>query len=162
MDNYEEFDSRMMRFAEQTKIWPPLQLIKIAACKWSTVQKLDDIARQVTHTMRPKTSLWDGESIPTDKVLKRCYSSYQEHVYLPSSKSPLTTPSLQKLRESSVLPGRHWMVQEWIPQLRQLGEFKVYFVNRTIVYIAITKYYSSRSVWEFRTPDRLYTLAQIQ
>ena len=40
----------------------------------------DQIAVRVTHTPRPQTQLI-GE-MPTDKVMKRCYSSYQTYVII--------------------------------------------------------------------------------
>ncbi|KAK7676838.1 hypothetical protein QCA50_020174 [Cerrena zonata] len=140
-------------------IWPPINLIKMAACKWSTIVKLDEVAARTTHTMRPTTTLWDGMHIPNGKVLKRCYSSYQEDVYLPDGSSKI--PTVESLNAESVLPGRHWMIQDWVPQLRQLGELKVYFVDMKVVYIAVTRYSPSKSGWEFSVNPTIPTLAEM-
>ncbi|KAK7678963.1 hypothetical protein QCA50_018103 [Cerrena zonata] len=155
-----DFDRRMERLANYTFIWPPLNLIKMAACKWSTIVKLDDIAATVTHTARPFTTLWDEQSIPSDKVLKRCFSSYQEDVYLPDG-SNLIMPTVEKLLDESVLPERHWMVQDWVPQLRQLGELKVYVIDMDVIYIAATRYNTIKQGWEFSIDPAIPTLAEM-
>ncbi|KAK7676831.1 hypothetical protein QCA50_020167 [Cerrena zonata] len=153
------FDERMQCMADYTTIWPPINLIKMAACKWSTIIKLDDIAAKETHSMRPATTLWDGIHIPNGKVLKRCYSSYQEDVYLPDGSSRI--PTVERLTAESVLPGRHWMVQDWVPHLRQLGELKVYFVDKKVVYIAVMRYSTAKSGWEFSVNPTIPTLAEL-
>ena len=85
----------------------------------------DQIAVRVTHTPRPQTQLI-GE-MPTDKVMKRCYSSYQTYVIL-------------SLKRSTQHPSCHWMDQDWVVPLQQWGEFKVYIVNMVMVYIAVVQW----------------------
>ncbi|KAK7684263.1 hypothetical protein QCA50_012587 [Cerrena zonata] len=156
-----DFDERMQILTNYTTIWPPINLIKMAACKFSTIVKLDDIAARVTKTARPSTSLWDRKSIPGGKVLKRCYSSYQEDVYLPDGSST-AMPTVEALLANSTLPGRHWLVQDWVSHLRQAGELKVYFVNMEVVYIAATRYSNIKEGWEFSINPPLPTLSEIQ
>lgn len=119
--NYQEFNRRISQLAERTHIWPSLDLIKMTACRWNTLQKVDRIAQNITKTLRPSTRLWDGRRIPSDKVLRRCYSAYQEEVYQRDGLGS-RIPTVDALRLASRSPGRHWMAQDWIYTLRQLGE----------------------------------------
>ena len=81
-----------MELSQAVRIWPPIAPMKSSACKWNTIQKLDRIAAKVTHTSRPRTQLWDRSEIPTDKVMKRCYSSYQTYVIIPNKVGMRTPP----------------------------------------------------------------------
>lgn len=153
----------MLQLATVAQIWPPIEPMKASACKWRTISRLDHIARQVTHTLRPETVLWDERVLPTDKVLKRCFSSYQSHTIIPTEVSNMRIkPTVQSLKRDTILPGRHWMVQDWVPSLRHYGEFKVYIVNLEIVYIAVAKWSKTRKLWEYVTPKQIRTLEEIQ
>lgn len=160
IENVQEFDARMMDLAEYLCLWPPLYPLRGAACKWNTIRRLDMIARYVTRTNRPTTTLWDRVQIKSDKVYKRCYSGYHDHIYYPTEGE--TKPTVPALLESSRLPGRHWMEQEWIRHLRDFGEFRIYFVKSKIVHIAFARYVSKWSRWYYIVPASFYTLDQFR
>ena len=160
VENMHQFDAHMAELAEHIRMWPPLNPLKRAACKWNTVRRLDRIARCITKTARPTTVLWNGGPIQSDKVYKRCYGAYQDHVYIPIEAGQ--EPTVPALLESSKLPGRHWMVQDWISPLRDFGEFKVYVVNTRIVHIAFARYSAKRLIWDYIVPESFYTLAQLR
>ena len=153
----------MMELSQAVRIWPPIAPIKSSACKWSTIQKLDRIAAKVTHTSRPRTQLWDRSEIPTDKVMKRCYSSYQSHIIIPNEVEYMDEiPSVLSVKWSTQYPGRHWMVQDWVASLRQWGEFKVYIVDMVVVYIAVARWNTANAQWEYVLPERILPLNEIK
>lgn len=162
LDNYTDFDLRMFRLSTHTRIWPPLTLSKAAANKWQMIQFLDRVASRVTNTPRPETRLWEDRGIPQGMVLKRCCSAFQEHIYLPEVGSSQTRPTRAALLETSILPGREWMVQSWMPLLRTWGEFKVYFIEMKIVHIAVARVRTRTGKWEITTPDRILTLSEMK
>ncbi|KAK7684314.1 hypothetical protein QCA50_012638 [Cerrena zonata] len=141
--NYQQFDEKMDTFSRLIKVWPPIPFSRRGAFKLRRLQILDEIATTITHTPRPASSLWDGEGIPSGKVLKRTHSAYGKHVYLPSS----PPPSVDELRGACDLPGRQWIVQDWVPTLRQLGEYKVYFIEKEVVWISVARLGKDGGEW---------------
>ena len=153
----------MMELSQAVRIWPPIAPMKSSACKWNTIQKLDRIAAKVTHTARPRTQLWDRRVVPTDKVMKRCYSSYQNHTIIPNEVGYMAgDPSVLDLKRSTQYSGRHWMVQDWVAPLRQWGEFKVYIVDMVVVYIAVARWNIAKTLWEYVLPERILPLNDVK
>ena len=153
----------MAELSKVVCIWPPIKPMMDSSCKWNTIQRLDRIANNVTCTPRPRTQLWDRCNLPTDKVMKRCFSSYQSHTIIPNEILPTAESfTVLSLKRSSQLPGRHWMIQDWVPSLRHFGEFKVYIVNMEVVYIALARWHCPKAMWEYILPDRFRTLREIQ
>lgn len=159
-DMMNEFDKRMNRLASQVRIWPPLSLTRAAADKWQMIVHLDHIAHDITLTPRPATQLLK-DHIPAGKVIKRSFSAYQEHVHIPTYVEGYTWPTIEQLHAQATLPGREWLVQDWIPLLREYGEFKVYFIQKSVVHIALAKYRPQQKMWLIKTPKQFHTLQEI-
>jgi hypothetical protein len=86
--------------------------------KWGVIQDLDDIARQVTRTPRPSTSL-DKKGVNSARVVvKRTASSNSAHVY--------KTPGEQIPPLFSAY--HFYLFQEYAPELAKV-EVRVYIVS---------------------------------
>ncbi|KAK7679230.1 hypothetical protein QCA50_017808 [Cerrena zonata] len=133
----------MEKFATNVQFWPPIDSAKKGAAKLTRIQLFDKIALSVTHTDRPVSCPWDGLTIPAGKVLKRTHSAYGTHVYLPDSPQP----SVETLLQACCLPGRQWVVQDWVSTLRDLGEYKVYFVQQEIVWMSLARFSKVDGGW---------------
>ncbi|KAK7676833.1 hypothetical protein QCA50_006320 [Cerrena zonata] len=142
-ENYQRFDERMDIFASHMRIWPPIAPSREGAIKNHRIQMLDYISTYITRTPRPESMLWDGQHVPHGKVLKRTHSAFGNHVFLPTA----PPPSVQQLQGLCDLPGRQWIVQDWVPTLRQLGEYKVYFVEGEIVWVSVARFNENTSGW---------------
>ena len=128
---------RLQALSRLTPVWPPVDEILAASRKADVIKVFDRIANEVTHTVRPTTTLLTLplKSLPRDVVLKREGSDTAEHVLLPQQLQDTTLKSL-----NNYLKGRfRWFAQTWIPELRQFGEWRVFIVDGKIIEIVITQ-----------------------
>src|SRR3954451_20077357 len=80
---------RLKELGNEVTLWPHIEE-QVAASKWSQVQSLDEIARQVTRTYRPGTVLLTESSTIEDvkgKVLKREGAECSFMVLVPPAKA---------------------------------------------------------------------------
>ena len=112
----------------------------------------DSIATNVTKTVRPKTKLLNGkEKVPPGWLVKREYSDDRRHVIFPDGKRK----GARRIRDSKY----RWIAQEIVPLITKLGEIRVVFVDREILYATLTK--PTLEGWEssvYNRPYRLKTL----
>ena len=128
----------MVELSQAVRIWPPIAPMKSSACKWSTIQKLDRIAAKVTHTSRPRTQLWDRSEIPTDKVMKRCYSSYQTYVIILNEVGIRTPPFYHSKGVLNIPVAIGWTKIGLC--LLNNGVSSKYIVNIVMAYIAVVQW----------------------
>ena len=106
--------------------------------KWNLVLELDRIASSYTHTTRPRSALLDPSEIPNAEaqiVLKREGSAYHDHVLYVQQEAHKKVQRV--LRQPT--HGYRWIKQEFIPQLRLWGEYRVYIVCGHIVSVVGTR-----------------------
>ena len=104
--------------------------------KLNIIKVLDQIAADVTHTIRPDT---EAITLPLktkhfEVVLKREVSDNGERVIFPDEISDISLKALnRKLKELG--EGHQWFKQTYVPALLQFGEWRVYFVGGVMIYI---------------------------
>jgi hypothetical protein len=121
-------------------VWPPVEEILAASRKADVIKVYDRITNEVTHTVRPKTTLLTLplKKLPRDVVLKREGSDIASHILLPQQLQGTTLKVLNS--ELSQVKGRfRWFAQTWIPELRQFGEWRVFFIDSKIVEVVTTQ-----------------------
>lgn len=117
-------------------LWPPVDEMLAASRKAKEVVLLDKIANEVTHTIRPTTVVITQEltHAPIGVVFKREVSDTGTHVLLPDKVAALSKKELRSI----ALDRFTWMSQTYIPQLRQFGEWRVYFIGGKFYDVVIT------------------------
>ena len=129
------YEKHVAQLASHTQFWPPTKLTRRAADKWTTLCHLQIIA-QNTRRYTPRAALLvPGEVIPPDAVLKRSHSECGTHVLLPSAKPELRT---WEHLTSNATDGTFWMMQEYVPSLEWLGEWRVLVVGGKIIAVMHT------------------------
>ena len=129
----------MRSLSEVLPVWPPVREQTDAVRKCILVRKLDDIAEQ-TQRKRPYSCQLTATNPPTDKwtqqllVLKRERSSCAEHVMLPNVETPLD----EDTRATCLLDPYPWLVQEYMPLLREVGEWRVIVIQGRVEYVVFT------------------------
>lgn len=118
------------------RFWPPSQQMKYAGMTDRVITDLSTIAFY-NETIRPTTALLikRGHSpIPKDTVLKRSNSNCEHHVIMPYDTEKRTWEYLL-----SQTPNREtWMAQEYIPTLREFGEWRVFLIREQIFHVVHT------------------------
>jgi hypothetical protein len=122
-------------------IWPPIEEM-IACSKWAVILILDHIAETVTKTVRPKTEILKTPvtSVPHNSVLKRERSDGSRHCLIPAEVENMSIVQLNDYLESHSLDNCHWLHQEYVPFLRQFGEWRVYFIGGQISFTLLTEW----------------------
>jgi len=136
-DNVKDHADCLKALSQHIPVWPPVDEILAASRKADVINVFDRIANEVTHTVRPKTTLLNLplKSVPRDVVLKREGSDTGSHVLLPQRLQRTTLKAL-----NNQLKGRfRWFAQTWIPELRQFGEWRVFIVDGKIIEIVTTQ-----------------------
>lgn len=109
-------------------------------------------------TQRPKTLLLQrGDPIPVDKILKRSHSDCGTHVIFPDSKIEIGWDCLEEGP-----PGSSWMSQDFVPHLRNLGEWRAFIIGGKVLYVIHTRYNIEKSVWTSTVVHDYYTLHEIE
>jgi hypothetical protein len=129
----------MRSLSEVLPVWPPVREQTDAVRKCILVRKLDDIAEQ-TQRKRPYSCQLTATNPPTDGwkkrlwVLKRERSSCAEHVMLPNVETPLN----EETRATRLLDRYQWLVQEYMPLLKEVGEWRVVVIEGRVEYVVFT------------------------
>jgi glutathione synthase/RimK-type ligase-like ATP-grasp enzyme len=128
----------MQALSRLVPVWPPVDEILAASRKADIIKMFDRIAAQVTHTVRPVTTILTIplKTVPKDVVLKREGSDASKHVYLPQSLEELGLKKLNQLLKGSRF---RWISQTWIPLLQQFGEWRVFVVGGKIFEVITTQ-----------------------
>jgi hypothetical protein len=122
-------------------IWPPIKEM-IACSKRAVIETLDHIAKTVTKTIRPKTEIlpYPVTWVPKNSVLKWERSDAARHCLLPADMKNLTIVQLNEYLESHSSDDCHWLLQEYVPFLRQFGEWRVYFIDGFLSFTLLTEW----------------------
>ncbi|TDL13817.1 hypothetical protein BD410DRAFT_846594 [Rickenella mellea] len=156
-----EYKDKIMDIRKKVKVWPePDQLIQIGD-KFKFIQRLEDIARNVTRSKRPQTTLLKrDDDIPSDRVVKRSNSGNGNSVFMPcDGRPPLTWDDLE-----SPDTDMQWFTQSLVVPLRDNGEWRVILVGGKPLYTIHTLNQSKadRSPnWWPELVTKFYTLKQL-
>jgi hypothetical protein len=131
----------LLKLSSLTLVWPPVTNFKAWGQKSAYIHHLDRIARETTHTLRPSTRIFSEKITPEINpgarlVLKREYSDCSRHSHiLPAVTSPSKVSAvLRDIKKSDEL----WLVQDYVPELRALGEFRFFIIDGKLRYGVIT------------------------
>jgi hypothetical protein len=122
-------------------IWPPIEEM-IACSKWAVIQTLDYIAKTFTKTVRPETVVLKTPVtwVPKDAVLKRERSDASRHCIIPTDTRGTSIVQLNEYLKLNSLDDCYWLRQEYIPFLRQFGEWRVYFIGGQLSFTLLTQW----------------------
>ena len=126
----------MRYMAEHIPVWPPISELLYSRHKYNVIKNLDLVADQM-RTARPRTVLLSTEPSIEGWFLKREGSDCGNHIYGPEEASQLPESQIQRMAKE--LPFR-WIKQEFVPALKQIGEWRVVMVGGRILYILNTSY----------------------
>jgi hypothetical protein len=133
--------------------WPRIPELREDGKKFEKIKMFDTIAANVTKTIRPKTKLLNGKDmVPPGWLVKREYSDDRRHVIFPDDKRK----AARRVRDSKY----RWMAQEVVPLITKLGEIRVVFVDREILYAVLTT--PALEVWEWSVYNRPYSLKTLR
>lgn len=159
-DEFATYERNVDSLARLVLMWPPIKQVQCAARKIDTLQHLKVIANMQNQFSPQTTILKEGDEIPDDVVLKRSHSDCGDHVILPYS-----TPSFRtwKHMTGSIHSDELWMKQEYVPSLRELGEWRCFIIGgRMISVIHTVKMKSGKHVWKYNQVDSFLKLDEIQ
>ncbi|KAG9308767.1 hypothetical protein JVU11DRAFT_11559 [Chiua virens] len=172
---FDSFERNIKLLRTEVHIWPPILQVQMAAAKAQTVAMLDRIAA-IHGWMRPSTTLIeDGAPIPIDTVLKRSHSDAGSNVILP----PIAVPdhmqdceerrtnlsrlrTWKELKECTTSSNQSWMSQEYVPTLRQLGEWRFFLVGGKIANVVHTYHDFDTCKWCGEFVTSFYTKNEIR
>ncbi|PVF91338.1 hypothetical protein CPB86DRAFT_878579 [Serendipita vermifera] len=103
------------------KFWPSIEESWQHGDKWLQVQRLEQIAREITLTPRPLSCLIDKGSFPTGSsiVVKRTYSDRSNHVVVGPQKKDVNRCKRDTPAHTM------WFQQDLVESLIQIGEMRV-------------------------------------
>ena len=126
----------MQHLSNAIPVWPPVREQTDAVRKCALVGLLDNIAKQ-TGRMRPRSCLLTAKNPPPTAlrrqqwVLKRERSQCTENVILPHE---VTKEKIEELLQERYL----WLAQEYMPLLRDVGEWRAVMAGGQIQYVIFT------------------------
>ena len=136
-----------MQLSDTIPVWPPVREQSDAVQKCALAANLDTIASHLSQkrpksfpltTTKPTSAEWKKGKW----VLKRDRSSCSEDVKLPSD-----IPTLDKATRSQFLDHRYqWLVQEYMPWLRDVGEWRVIVIGGRVEQVVFTNPAGPRNV----------------
>ena len=138
--NMEEEDAyryAMLNLADAMPVWPPSQEQSDAARKCKLASHLAVLAQRLTHLHRPVSyPLINQKGILQQfsegkLVLKREQSACSDHVLLPSKINA-------EVLKSCLNDHHEWLVQEYIPLLRVIGEWRAIVLGERVSYVIFT------------------------
>lgn len=143
-------------------VWPPPKQIERVGWKDPDCVLLDLIARRL-NGLRPATIPLqpqdiDSSSIIPDTVLKRSNSDCGHHVIFPDERRKR---NVEHLRELSPY-GEKWLMQEYVPTLRTVGEWRVFIVNGAVIQTVHTYMHSDTKRWEATLATTFWSLDEIK
>lgn len=138
-------------------MWPPMEQIDTIGSKHRLLRHLDEIAKAM-HTVRPKSKvLKRGDQISGNIVLKRSHSDSGLHVIMPHEGGR----DWHSLQDQMEIPGCVWIGQTFVPELDEVGEWRVFFVGGRIIYCVHTKYHQERQTWKYESVTEYYSLDEM-
>jgi hypothetical protein len=117
-------------------VWPPVEELLWSSHKLNVINLLDEMAR-AKQTPRPWTALLEKGFKPSHETfLKREGSDCSTHALNPTKVAKLKQSDLSK--KAAERPYR-WMVQQYVPTLQSVGEWRAILVGGRIVYTVHTR-----------------------
>ncbi|KAG6373961.1 hypothetical protein JVT61DRAFT_6126 [Boletus reticuloceps] len=149
-----------LSFGGRLLMWPPPKQLERAGRKDPDSISLQWIADQ-SNSLHPTTELLvdiPNAIIRQGTVLKRSHSDCSHHVILPQERRKRTTDNLKGL--SPV--GECWLQQEYIATLKDVGEWRTFLVNGTVVHTVHTYRLSSAEAWQGRHVTSFWSLDELR
>jgi hypothetical protein len=138
-------------------VWPPVEELLWSSHKLEVIKLLDEIAF-AKQMPRPWTAPLTAGFKPNDRTfLKREGSDCSTHAFKPSEVAEFSEKDLKKKAETK---GYRWMVQEFVPALAFIGEWRAILVGGRIVYTVHTRPGPEGEV-EYRLRDGSYSLKEM-
>lgn len=103
------------------QLWPPVEQARNTGSKLPTLQHLHIISSLNDQYYPHTTRLTEGQEISEDLVLKRSHSNSGHHVIFPGA-----DPEIRcwKHLNNQAHGEEFWMAQEYVPSLRNIGEWR--------------------------------------
>jgi hypothetical protein len=152
-----EYQRSLQWISGVVNVWPPVDEVVRASHKFDVISDLDFLALTITNTPRPVTRLLRSKSdINGQTVVKREGSDCGNAVRRGAT---LKAKDIKQLL-SERLP-YHWFVQTDIPELRIVGEVRVYVVGQQILHELWTMP-DADGMWDLRWIDGNHTLEEMR
>jgi glutathione synthase/RimK-type ligase-like ATP-grasp enzyme len=98
-----------------------------------------------------------GSGIHHNIVLKRSHSDSGQHVLMPND----TGRDWSSLTRQMDIPGCVWIGQTLVPQLKEIGEWRVFIIGGRIVYCVHTIYNDTKHTWKWEPVTDHYSLDEL-
>jgi hypothetical protein len=100
-------------------VCPPVDEVRAASSKYKVIQKLDDIAANITFSARPATTITTLPLTkkPTGIVIKRERSDTGRHCLQPQDMECMTLKQINAFLKKHSIPGCEWLSQDFVPEL---------------------------------------------
>lgn len=150
----------MGTISKEIPVWPPIEEM-IASTKWAVIQHLDHIAENITNTVRPKTKILQiPVALPLENVvIKRERSDTCRHCLFPQHIKNMSAKKLNEYLNKNSIDDCYWLHQEFVPLLRQFGEWRVYFIGGQLSFTLLTEV-TPKGVFSIRQGD-CWTLEEL-
>lgn len=153
------YDARMQELQlKGLLVWPPPKQLERVGRKDTDCVLLDMISGR-SNALRPKTVVLcrDGPDIKPDTVLKRSNSDCGHHVVFPDERRMRTTDYIQSLSPC----GEMWLMQDYVPTLVTLGEWRTFIVNGAVIHTVHTCKRSGTDGWKAKLATSFWSLDEI-
>jgi hypothetical protein len=131
--------------------------------KFNVIQNLDWIAQNVTHTIRPATTILKLplEAVPTEHVLKRECSDSRRHAFVPKGLERYSVRSLNTKLKKDALDGAEWLSQTFVAELETMGELRVYLFHGEVSHVVQTSWASTNDM-KAKEISELWSLEELR
>jgi hypothetical protein len=164
-DNGKPFLQAFTALSHCLFVWPSLQERIRESHRHEYTLQLDRIAN-ILKTPRPKTIRFSGglSNIPTKGVwvFKRDFSCSGTHVKIIKLDGFAATSlgHFQDIQEI-VTDDYDWIIQPYIPLLRQWGEWRVFLIGGKAKYTVLTTWWPEQNIWTWNKVETLFTLEEL-
>ena len=152
------YERNLEALLPSVQFWPPIPQVKASALKITTIGNLDTIA-QVQRGRRPATIvLSEGDEIVPGTMLKRSHGDCGKQVVMPSN---TVRRNWTYLSSQLSEPHHRWMMQEYVPALETVGEWRVFVVGGRPMHVVHTRRLKSGK-WMGRRVENFCMLQEIE
>jgi hypothetical protein len=155
-----DYRKAIRRLVRHVFVWPHPEHLERVTFKVNLINRLDTIAREVTHSHRPKTmALVRNQAIPEGTVLKRTNSDTCNHVIMPDQTEKRNWAFLI---QNDCPEGAVWLSQTLAPILLAYGEWRVFVLGGQPVFTLHTVKKAGKIAWGFRAVETFCTLQELK
>ena len=158
-DVFEMYKAHVALFARQTQLWPLIKLAMVSGNKWTMITDLWVIAKEVGGYVPATVLFTEDQEIPSSMVLKQSNSECGDHIILPNSNPHHWT---WKYKQGITSKDMFRMVQEHIPSLTEMGEWRVFIVSSKIITVMHSRKETSKGDWRGDQTNTFLTLDEIR